>query len=107
MTRIRSEKAAIAERERKRRYEKKRQKNIRARRRALVKRLGGKCVGCGKKRGLEFNHLKKRDWWTHGTWRRDAIAKYEQEADAGLLDLRCRKCNCNFYPEEDPMPEDW
>lgn len=62
---------------------------------ALRERLGGVCVepGCGATDDLQFDHKYERTWVTRDYSRSRRIVLYEQEADAGLLELRCGTCN--------------
>lgn len=72
------------------------------RRRALVARLGGKCVQCGTKgskgNSLEVDHPNGRDYDVRkmdSSWR---IAQYEKEERTGaLLEVRCKRCNANAH----------
>jgi len=66
-----------------------------ARREALIARLGGRCVepGCGTSERLEFDHVQRRRWIAARTNRWTRIARYEREAAAGAIVLRCRSHN--------------
>lgn len=72
------------------------------RRKALVSRLGGKCVDCGGigsgKYPLEVDHPDGRDYNLRrmdSSWR---IAVYEREERTGVrLEVRCRGCNANAH----------
>ena len=65
------------------------------RRAALIARLGGVCEDgfCFVTEGLEFDHFKGRDWEPRRLSRLQRIARYEADADAGLLRLLCRSHN--------------
>ncbi len=63
------------------------------RRAALVEKLGGKCVDCGKTDRLEFDHKKARTWVAAGLSHAQRIENYEKDAVAGNIVLRCRVCN--------------
>jgi hypothetical protein len=67
------------------------------RRAALLERLGGVCQtpGCGTCFDLQFDHIDAgtRTWHVRSAGRLKRIALYEREADLGLLQLLCRKCN--------------
>lgn len=78
---------------------------MKGRRRALIKKLGGKCVKCGSRSRLEFDHPNGRDWQPRDHNQRTRIARYEREADAGDLQLKCRKCNAGFNPHRDLGPK--
>lgn len=72
------------------------------RRLELVKKLGGKCAGCGTKgkagNGLEIDHVNGRDYDLRKmdpSWR---IAVYEREYREGVkLSVLCKRCNANAH----------
>ncbi len=67
----------------------------RRRRAALVAQLGGVCQYgfCFETERLEFDHLEGREWQPRALSRLQRIARYEQDAAAGLLRLLCRSHN--------------
>lgn len=74
------------------------------RRQALIQRLGGKCVDCGSIIDLEFDHLKTRTWCTRKLSQIQRMVKYEEEATAKLIELRCGPCN---KAKGRPVPDDY
>lgn len=64
-----------------------------ARRLALIKSLGGKCVECGRKNRLEIDHIEGRDWDPAKKSRWSRVAIYEREAREGKLQVLCKRCN--------------
>lgn len=69
---------------------KRRSKEIRA---ALVEKLGGCCVECGSDRRLEFDHIYGTTVQLDRLSGYDRILLYRKEAEQGLLQLLCKKCN--------------
>jgi hypothetical protein len=65
------------------------------RRAALISRLGGVCKDgfCFETERLEFDHLYESDWDPAKLSRLQRIARYESDADAGLIQLLCRSHN--------------
>jgi len=61
---------------------------------ALVAKLGGQCVNCGSVLQLELDHIFKRDYVTRKLSSDQRIAHYRREAAAGLIEVRCKSCNC-------------
>lgn len=74
------------------------------RRNRLIQRLGGKCVECESIVDLEFDHIFPRNWKSHTVSSDRRLAIYEQEADAGLLQLLCRSCNAKKGASQDEEP---
>lgn len=72
---------------------------IKARREALVEKLGGKCVFCGVTENLEFDHPNGRTWCCRDKARWTRIKLYEQEAERSEIRLLCRSCNGGYQPE--------
>ncbi len=71
-----------------------RNRRNRARRLAkLLKQLGGRCQECGSRRHLTIDHIYGRDWDIRKvhSWKRLRI--YEEEADAGKVQILCLSCN--------------
>jgi len=79
------------------------------RRKALVQRLGGKCVNCGakgtKRNPLEIDHINGRTYDVRKmdpSWR---IAQYEKEEREGVpLQVLCKKCNANAHKDRPEVP---
>ncbi len=68
-------------------------------RKRLIEAMGGKCVNCGTRRKLEFNHLEgRRTWRAAEKGRETRVATYAREWAEGKLDLRCSKCNKKYQP---------
>ena len=69
----------------------------RRRRAALIARLGGVCQDgfCFETSGLEFDHVYDRDWDPARISRLQRIARYEIEADAGIIRLLCKAHNAS------------
>ena len=75
------------------------------RRRALIQRLGGKCVECWttgtKGNPLEVDHVDGRDYDVRkmdASWR---VAQYEKEERSGVrLEVRCKRHNANAHKAE-------
>lgn len=69
-------------------------------------RLGGKCVDCGTTNRLEFDHIHGKDYDPRKMNRWTRMKRIEDEADQGLIELRCRSCNAK---RGDPRAkgEDW
>lgn len=65
----------------------------RRKRAALLVQLGNKCTDCGTVEGLEFEHPQGRDWVVNMFSSSARMARYQREADAGLLSLLCGACN--------------
>ena len=67
--------------------------NYKKDRKKLIRVMGGTCTKCGRKRGLEFDHINGRDWDPAKTSRWARLARYKREFEAGELRLLCRSCN--------------
>lgn len=76
------------------RHEKK-VEGVRIRRKMLILAMGGKCefCGCGDHDRLEFHHTQPRTWIARNAARWVRQRQYEEEWDAGLLQLACDNCN--------------
>lgn len=77
----------------------------RRRKEALINKLGGVCKHCGTEEGLTFDHIHARDWEpnsVHGTKR---LRIYEEEAEAGKIQLLCGLCNSKKGKPE-PAPRE-
>lgn len=61
----------------------------------LIERLGGKCelCPCADPDALEFDHIDGRDWTVNRLSYSARLAKYQREAEDGLLRLLCGPCN--------------
>lgn len=61
---------------------------------ALIRRLGGKCAECGKKRALEVDHPKGRDYVLRQLSQAQRVRRYLDEERRGVkLRALCKKCN--------------
>lgn len=65
------------------------------RRRILIAAMGGCCIQCGEQDSskLEFHHTEPQEWVAASTSRWQRQLKYEEDWDAGVLELLCRACN--------------
>lgn len=70
--------------------------------RDLEKQLGGKCVDCGGTVRLTFDHIHGRDWDIRRVHATKRLRIYQEEADAGLLQLLCLWCNSRKGQPADP-----
>ena len=71
-----------------------RQNRYQQRRKALIAKLGGCCVDCGKDYGpMEFDHLVERQWSNRQVGGLQRIRLYEREAARGEIALRCPECH--------------
>lgn len=63
----------------------------------LLAFLGGKCAECGtrgtRKNPLEVNHINGRDWNLQAVASWVRVARYWEEARAGLVNLLCKRDN--------------
>jgi hypothetical protein len=59
----------------------------------LVKALGGRCVYCGVRDGLQFHHVGVRTWVASKLSRWCRLARYKREAALGEVVLACASCN--------------
>lgn len=66
-----------------------------ARRRFLIRILGGRCEECGTKEFLQFHHTIPRTWTARKLDRLTRMKHYYKEASLGILELLC--CDCNKY----------
>lgn len=67
----------------------------------LIVLLGSKCVGCGKEEWevgpLEFAHIgNTRTWVCRDFGWLKRMVKYYEDAQAGVLELRCKKCHKGY-----------
>jgi hypothetical protein len=62
-------------------------------RESLIQALGGKCVRCGSREGLEFDHVRGRKWDIVQTASHQRMKRYVEEAGKGLLQLLCKTHN--------------
>lgn len=70
----------------------------------LIEKLGGKCVICGTCYELEFDHKEPRTWNCKQVSSEYRITLYKREAEAGKIQLLCRKCNARKGEPEPPPP---
>lgn len=75
---------------------------VKARRKQMIADLGGKCKRCGSKKKLEFHHTHPRTWETrkHNQWVR--LNKYQEDIDAGHIEVWCKPCNQEAGIPDDP-----
>lgn len=60
----------------------------------LLSSLGGCCASCGRKRGLEVNHVDGCTWPHRRVSREVRVRRYVEEYRAGVrLNVLCRSCN--------------
>lgn len=62
-------------------------------RQQLIEQLGGCCVECGSDRRLEFDHIFGTTWDHSKMSGYDRVRRYKAEADEGLIQLLCKRCN--------------
>lgn len=70
------------------------------RRGRLIRKLGGRCVRCGSREDLEFHHPHGKPWRARLLSRFQRLARYEQDAANGNLELLCK--DCHDQPDEHP-----
>ena len=63
---------------------------LHARKRVLLLRLGGRCACCPNTVDLEFDCIQPRGHWHHVCGSSARMSFYENEADAGNLQLLCK-----------------
>lgn len=77
---------------------------LQSRKLALIQKLGGKCVSCDEDDPavLEFHHKYGKSWRSRDYSRFQRMAKYEEDADAGEIELLCDAChnNTNDHPDD-------
>lgn len=77
----------------------------RADRKAFIAELGGRCVQCGRKTRLEFDHTRQRDWEPSRFSRWSRLLRYKRDHAAGrTIVLRCRWCNASKGKPEETEP---
>lgn len=61
----------------------------------LIDLLGGKCLSCGSKEKLEFDHVNNslRDWEAAKLDQSSRMSKYWQDYKNGNIQLLCEMCN--------------
>ena len=82
-------------------------RNYHKRRSKLIKKLGGECAKCGRKRNLTFDHLKPRTWSCRKLARWVRIKRYEEEAEKGLIQVLCADCNRRKGEPQTTEEESW
>lgn len=74
---------------------KSRTKEYFARRRFLIKILGGRCEECGVRHDLQFHHNIPRTWVARKFDCLSRMKLYLRDAAQGAIDLLCGECNRN------------
>lgn len=69
--------------------------SLRKRKLRIVEKLGGCCVVCGETDIdlLEFHHPAGKNWRSRDCSRTQRLKRYEEDADAGLVELLCDSCH--------------
>lgn len=85
---------------------KRRLRQYRRRRRALIVKMGSICRYCAAQKHIEFHHTQPKDWIPSKTSRLQRIRNYERDYAKGVLQLACRSCNATFgvVDYDDPNP---
>jgi len=74
------------------------------RRKALLDRLGGRCVQCGSVEELQFHHVNNgHDTHGQGGWQ--ALLRLEREVENGEeIQILCRTCHELLHAEDPDHP---